>query len=120
MLFLYYFPTIAWVSELIPSGFLPKMLYTILIVEPGYLSRHTDGLRSVWQEIFFYRTAPRWTLGPTQPSMQQISGTLSPGVKRPPSSAEVKKWWSCTSTPTYVFMGWCFINYAHGNFIFTF
>jgi hypothetical protein len=42
------------------------------------------------------------------------------GVKRPgreadnspPSSAEVKKAWSYTSTPQYVFMAWCLDNFT--------
>jgi len=44
---------------------------------------------------------------------------LKPGVKRPgreadhspPSSAEVKNAWSCTSTPPYVFTAWCLVKY---------
>jgi hypothetical protein len=35
-----------------------------------------------------------------------------------PSSAEVKKAWSFTSTSPYVFMSWCLINHRH-NFTFT-
>jgi hypothetical protein len=46
-------------------------------------------------------------LGPTQPPIQWVTGALSLGVRRPgreayhspPSSAEVKNGWSCTSTP---------------------
>jgi hypothetical protein len=46
---------------------------------------------------FFYSTASRPTLGPTQPPLQWVQGNLSPGVNRlgretdhsPPSSAEV-------------------------------
>jgi hypothetical protein len=48
----------------------------------------------------------------TQPPIQWVPGTLSPGVKRPgrevdhspPTSAEVKKTWVNTSTSTYIFM----------------
>jgi hypothetical protein len=51
------------------------------------------------QEIFLSSTAARLDLGPTQPPIQWIPGTLSPGVKQQrreadhssPSSAEVKK-----------------------------
>jgi hypothetical protein len=46
-------------------------------------------------------------LGPTQPPIQWVPATLSPGAKRPgreadhspPSSAEVKNAWNYTSTP---------------------
>jgi hypothetical protein len=45
--------------------------------------------------------------------------TVSPGIKgrgreadhSPPSSIAVKKAWSCTSTPPYVFMSWCLVMY---------
>jgi hypothetical protein len=44
---------------------------------------------------------------------------ISSGEKRPrheadhspPSSAEVKNAWSCTSTPTFVCMAWCLVKY---------
>jgi hypothetical protein len=47
---------------------------------------------------FFFTTASRTALGPTQPPIQWVPGALSTGVKRPgreadhssPSSAEVK------------------------------
>jgi hypothetical protein len=50
--------------------------------------------------IFLFTTASRKGLGPTQPPIQFVPGTLSLGVKRsgreaddsPPSSAEVKKY----------------------------
>jgi len=46
-------------------------------------------------------------------------GGCFPGVKQPgretdqlpPSSAEVKNTWSCTSIPLYVFMAWCLIKH---------
>jgi hypothetical protein len=49
--------------------------------------------------IFLFTTGSRTALGPTQPPIQLVPGTLSLGVKRPgreadhspPSSAEVKK-----------------------------
>jgi hypothetical protein len=57
-------------------------------------------------------TSSRPVLGPTQPPIQWVPGTLFPGVKRPgleadhspPASAEVKKTWLYTSTPPYAFM----------------
>jgi hypothetical protein len=61
---------------------------------------------------FLFSTASRPALGPTQPPIQWVPGALSPGVKRqereadhsPPISAEVKKMWIYTSTPSYAFM----------------
>jgi hypothetical protein len=69
--------------------------------------------------IFLFTTASRTALGPTQPPIQWVPGALSLGVKRPgheadhspPSSAEVKDEWSCTSTLLYVFMAWCLIKH---------
>jgi hypothetical protein len=51
-------------------------------------------------EIFFFTIASRTALGPTQPLIQWVPGSLSLAVKRPrreadhspPSSAEVKEW----------------------------
>jgi len=58
--------------------------------------------------IFLFATASRPALGPIQPPIQWVPAVLSPGVKRlrhdanhsPPSSAEIKYAWSCTSTLT--------------------
>jgi hypothetical protein len=69
--------------------------------------------------IFFFTTASRTALEPTQPPIQWVQGVLSLGVKRPgreaghspPSSAEVKNEWSYTSTPQYVFMAWCLVKH---------
>jgi hypothetical protein len=49
--------------------------------------------------IFLFTTASRTSLGPTQPPIQRVSGTVSLGIKRPgreadhspPSTAEVKE-----------------------------
>jgi hypothetical protein len=54
----------------------------------------------------------RPALGSTQPPIKWVPGALSPGVNRqgregdhsPPTSAEVKKMWTYTSTPLYVYM----------------
>jgi hypothetical protein len=69
--------------------------------------------------IFLFATACRPALGPTQSPIQWVPGTLSPSVKRPvreadhlpPSSTEVKNAWRYTSTPSYVFMTWCLVQY---------
>jgi hypothetical protein len=55
---------------------------------------------------------PRLAQGCTQPLIQRVQGALSLGVKRQgreadhssPTSADVKKTWISTSTPSYVFM----------------
>jgi hypothetical protein len=67
-------------------------------------------LLSVGARIF--STSSRPALRSTQPPIQWVPGALSPGVKRPGrdadhsprTSAEVKKMWIYTSTPTYAFM----------------
>jgi hypothetical protein len=58
---------------------------------------------------FLFSTSSILALGPTHPPKQWVPGTLSPEVKRPrreadhsfPTSAEVKKMWTYTSTPPY-------------------
>jgi hypothetical protein len=55
-----------------------------------------------------FSTVSRLALGPTQPSIQSVRETCSPGVKwpgreadhSPPFSAEVKNMWCHTSTPS--------------------
>jgi hypothetical protein len=50
--------------------------------------------------IFLFTTASRTALGPSQPPIQWVSGTVSLGINRqeheadhsPPSNAEVKEW----------------------------
>jgi hypothetical protein len=64
--------------------------------------------------IFLFITTSRWALGPNNLPIQWVPGALSleanrPGRKadhEPPSRAEVKNAWSCTSTPQYAFMAW--------------
>jgi len=66
---------------------------------------------------FFFATVSRLALRTTQPPIQLVSGKFSPEIKwpgreagyLPPSSAEVKNAWSCTSTSPYVFMEWCLV-----------
>jgi hypothetical protein len=82
----------------------------------GFESRQRPG-------IFFFTTASRPALGPTQPPVQLVPGALSLGVKRPgrehdhspPSSAEVKNAWSYTSTPQNAFIAWYSVK-AQGQF----
>jgi len=77
-------------------------------------------------EGIFLSSPPRpdrlW--GPTQPHIQWVPRSLSPGVKRsgrkadywPPGSVEIKNAWTYNSTPPYVFVVWCLIKYRN-NFI---
>jgi hypothetical protein len=54
----------------------------------------------------------------TQYPIQWVSGDISPEPKRPgreadnspPTSAQIKKTWTYTSTPPYVFMAWCLVS----------
>jgi hypothetical protein len=78
--------------------------------------------------IFFFTTAFRLALGPTQPSIQWVPGALSLDVKlmwreadhSPPSSAEVKE---CVDlylhSPNKVSMAWYLFKHKD-NFTFTF
>jgi hypothetical protein len=60
-----------------------------------------------WLFIFLLTTSSKPALGPTQPHIHWVPGTLSLGVKQPgreadhlpPSSTEVKNAWNYTSTP---------------------
>jgi hypothetical protein len=60
----------------------------------------------------------RTALGPTQPPIQWVPGTLSLGVKLPgreadhsfPSSAEVKMCGVIPTLPQYAFMTWCLVK----------
>jgi hypothetical protein len=69
--------------------------------------------------IFLFTTVFWTALGPTQPPIQWVPGTLFLGVKRPgraadhspPSTAEIKNAWSYTSSPPYVFMAWCLVKH---------
>jgi hypothetical protein len=77
--------------------------------------------------IFLFTTTTRPALGPTQPPIQWVTGSISLGLNRPgseadystPSSAEIKNAWSYTSTPQYVFMAWCLVKHGD-NFTFTY
>jgi hypothetical protein len=68
----------------------------------------------IGSRIFSSPSRPDRLWGP----IQRVPGALSPGVKRPgheadhspPTSAEVKKMWIYTSTPTYAFMAYCLIS----------
>jgi hypothetical protein len=70
--------------------------------------------------IFLFTTASRTALGPSQSPIQWVPEALSSGVKlpgreadhSPPSSAEVKNVWHCTSIPQYAFMTWCSVKKA--------
>jgi hypothetical protein len=86
---------------------------SVVGIATGYgLDHRGVGVRvRMGSRIFFFLRCTGW-LGPTQPPIQWVMGTLSPEVKRqgreadhsPPSNAEVKKMWIYTSTTPYVFM----------------
>jgi hypothetical protein len=67
------------------------------------------------------------TLGPTQPPIQWVPGTLYLGVKRsgrgadhsPPPSAEIEECVELYLHSQYVFMAWCLVKHRD-NFTFTF
>jgi hypothetical protein len=79
---------------------------SLFLQEPRYLSRYSDGLRAgrpefdspQGQEIFLYSTASRPAVGSTQPPMQWVLESVSPGLRRsgheadhsPLSVAEIK------------------------------
>jgi hypothetical protein len=87
-------------------------------LEPGWLSRYSDGLRagSSGFEIFLYFTASSHVLGPSQSPIQWIPWALSPGVKlswretvhRLEASAEIKNRGAIPPLPH--FMAICLIN----------
>jgi hypothetical protein len=66
-----------------------------------------------------FSKASKLVLRSTQPLVQLIPAALSRGVKRPGREAdhsplytvEVKNAYSCTYTPTYVFVVWCLTKY---------
>jgi hypothetical protein len=92
------------------------------------LSRYSDWLRARRPrgrssspgriKTFLLSTSSRPILGSTQPPIQWVPGSLSPGVKRPECEAdhspqiseEVNKTWIHTSTPPYAFMAQCLIS----------
>jgi len=70
------------------------------------------------REFLLFTTASRPILGPTYPSIQWITESLSLGVKRlgreadhSPSCPEVKNAWTYTPTPPYVFIAWYFVKH---------
>jgi hypothetical protein len=97
-------------------------LHLLDLSEENYISRlktcklRLDSRRGLG--IFLFTTASRMALGPTQPPIQWLPGSLFLGVKRPgreadhspPSSAEVKEWVKLTSTLRYTFMMWCSVS----------
>jgi hypothetical protein len=69
--------------------------------------------------VFIFTTDSIPALGPTQPPIQWVAGTLSLGVKRQgreadhslPTSAEVMNTWSYIyPLPQYAFMAWCSVK----------
>jgi hypothetical protein len=81
---------------------------------PGFDSWHGQERVS-----FFFTTASRPVLGPTQPPIQWVPWVPCPGKKRlgreadhsPPSSTEVRNVWNYTSTTPCAFMAWYFVKH---------
>jgi hypothetical protein len=81
------------------------------------------------RDFFLFATTSRPVLGPTQPTIQWVPGTLSPAVKwpgreadrSPPSSAEIVNAWRYSLhgvvSTAYVLMAWYLVKYRH-NFTF--
>jgi hypothetical protein len=73
----------------------------------------------MWARIFTSPFRPDRLWGPFRLLSNGYNGALSPGVKRPgseadhspPTSAEVKKMWVYTSTPTSVFIAQCLVKH---------
>jgi hypothetical protein len=105
-------PCLALPGDLIPSGF-PANIDRCTLFPNTYYKLHLCYLRcldypKIFGEyfkllnssIFYFSTASRTALRPTQPPIQWVPGILSLGVKRPgreadhspPSSAEVNEW----------------------------
>jgi hypothetical protein len=52
------------------------------------------------------------------PPIEWVAGDFPPRREvdhSPPTSAQVKKTWTYTSTPPYVFMVWCLVSQAQGQ-----
>jgi hypothetical protein len=97
---------------------IPSPFYQIYFhIDPGELSRYSDGLRDERPEfdsgrskIVLFSIRSRPALGATQPLVQWVPGAASPEVKRqgceadhsPPSSAEVKNGGAIPSLPIYL------------------
>jgi hypothetical protein len=86
--------------------------HTAVGIATGYrLDDQGVGVRVPLGARFFSSTSSRPVLGPTQPPIQWVPGTFSPGVMPPGleadhsslTSAEVNNTWIYTSTP-YAFM----------------
>jgi hypothetical protein len=83
-----------------------------------WLDDEESQFESRWGQDFHFSMSSRPALGSTQPPIQWVPGSLSPGVKWPgreadhslPASTEVKK--TCVYIPTtlYVFMPQCLIS----------
>jgi hypothetical protein len=100
---------------------------TRLIALECFINVSSRGFDSRWGTgIFFFSTASRPALKPTQTPIQCVVETFSTGVKRPGreadhstlSNADVKNAWRYTSTQ-HVFMSWCLVKHRD-NFTFTF
>jgi hypothetical protein len=107
--------TVSWKLALAHTAVWKVLLFQIILIYhtvtrpwAGYFGiQISAGARD-----FSFSKTSRPALGLSQPPVQLVSGVLIVGVKQlgyevdhsPPSSAEVKNEWSCTSVPPYAFM----------------
>jgi len=110
----------------LPSGPFPLgFAANILKLWVQWLSYGMDDQGSIPlrdRNFFLFVTASRPTTGPTQSPNQCVPEVIWDEIKRPalegnhssPSSAEFTVTWSCTSTPSCVFMAWCLVKHK-GN-----
>jgi len=109
---------------LMTHWFLESIIVVIIIIicsgdlPPVNIHYVTIDVLDVSSDTFRYKNL-HFRDVPTQPPIQRTTGGSFPEGKRsvrepehtPTSSVEIKKMWSCTSTPQCVFMVWCLVNH---------
>jgi hypothetical protein len=104
-----------WLTTFRRNTLPPRSRYSDKLLAGRSRGRSSSPSRA---QNFLFSTSSRRSLGSTQPPIQWVPGTLSPGVKwqgreadhSSPANAEVNKMWIYTSTPPYAFMALCLIS----------